>query len=294
MNKQKTKRILIIGAKGMLGRDLLTILRSSNGTDSLENFEVIGWDVDEIDIREEVSTLSKIESLRPDIVIHLAAYTDVDGCEINPEEAFRVNAEGMKHVAMGAQACGARVVYLSTDYVFDGEKKEAYIESDPPHPLNVYGQTKLKGELYLQERVEDHLIIRTQWLYGKYGKNFVSSVLRQAREKQTLTIVNDQTGSPTYTVDLSKAIRTLIQHNSRGIFHVANQEVCTWYTFGQAILKFSRIEDVSLIPISSKELSRRAVRPSYSVLNTQKVRSETGMSLRTWSEALKEYLSTSP
>jgi dTDP-4-dehydrorhamnose reductase len=294
MNKQKTKRILLIGAKGMLGRDLLKILRSSNGTDSLENFEVIEWDVDEIDIRQEVSTLSKIESLRPDIVIHLAAYTDVDGCEINPEEAFRVNAEGMKHVAMGAQACGARVVYLSTDYVFDGEKKEAYVESDPPHPLNVYGQTKLKGERYLQERVEDHLIIRTQWLYGKYGKNFVSSILRQAREKQTLTIVNDQTGSPTYTVDLSKAIRTLIQHNSRGIFHVANQEVCTWYTFGQAILKFSRIEGVSLIPISSKELSRRAVRPSYSVLNTQKMRRETGMSLRSWSEALKEYLSTSP
>ncbi len=146
MNKQKTKRILLIGAKGMLGRDLLKILRSSNGTDSLENFEVIGWDIDEIDIRQEVSTISKIESLRPDIVIHLAAYTDVDGCEINPDEAFRVNAEGMKHVAMGAQACGARVVYLSTDYVFDGEKKEAYVESDPPHPLNVYGQTKLKGE----------------------------------------------------------------------------------------------------------------------------------------------------
>ena len=151
-------------------------------------------------------------------------------------------------------------------------KKEPYLESDLPHPLNVYGQTKLKGEQYLQERVEDHLIIRTQWLYGRHGKNFVSSILRQAREKQTLTIVNDQTGSPTYTVDLSKAIRTLIQHNSRGIFHVANREVCTWYTFGQAILKFSRIEGVSLIPISSKELSRPAVRPSYSVLNTQKLR----------------------
>jgi dTDP-4-dehydrorhamnose reductase len=294
MNKQKTKRILLIGAKGMLGRDLSKILRSSNGTDSLEHFEVIGWDVDEIDIRQEVSTFSKIESLRPDILVHLAAYTDVDGCEINPDEAFRVNAEGVKHVAMGAQACGARVVYLSTDYVFDGEKKEAYVESDPPHPLNVYGQTKLKGEQYLQERVSDHLIIRTQWLYGRYGKNFVSSILRQARERQTLTIVNDQTGSPTYTVDLSKAIRTLIQHDCRGIFHVANREVCTWYTFGQAILNFSRIEGVSLIPISSKELSRRAVRPSYSVLNTEKLRRETGLSLRSWSGALKEYLSTSP
>ena len=294
MNEQKTKRMLVIGAKGMLGRDLLNILQSSDGTDSLKNVEVIGWDVDEIDIRQEVGTLSKIESLRPDVVIHLAAYTDVDGCEINPEEAFRVNAEGTKHVARGARACGARVVYLSTDYVFDGEKKEGYVESDSPRPLNVYGQTKLKGEQYLQERVEDHLIIRTQWLYGKYGKNFVSSILRQAREKQTLAIVNDQTGSPTYTVDLSMAIRTLIQHNSRGIFHVANREVCTWYALGQAILKFSRIEGVSLMPISSKELSRRAARPSYSLLNTEKLRRETGMSLRPWPEALKEYLSTSP
>jgi dTDP-4-dehydrorhamnose reductase len=113
MNEQKTKRMLVVGAKGMLGRDLLNILQSSDGTDSLKNVEVIGWDVDEIDIRQEVGTLSKIESLRPDVVIHLAAYTDVDGCEINPEEAFRVNAEGTKHVAMGARACGARVVYLS-------------------------------------------------------------------------------------------------------------------------------------------------------------------------------------
>jgi dTDP-4-dehydrorhamnose reductase len=288
------KRILVIGAKGMLGRDLVEMLQSSTETGSSEGFEVVGRDVDEIDIRQEGSTRSKIESLRPGIVIHLAAYTDVDGCEINADEAFRVNAEGTRHVAMGAQACGARVVYLSTDYVFDGRKKEAYVESDPPDPLNVYGQTKLKGEQYLQERVEDHLIIRTQWLYGRYGKNFVTSILRQAGEKQTLTIVEDQIGSPTYTVDLSEAIMTLIHHKSRGIFHVSNQETCTWYAFGQAILRFSRIESVSLIPISSKELGRRAVRPSYSVLNTEKLRRETGMSLRPWSEALKEYLSTIP
>ncbi len=203
---------------------------------------------------------------------------------------FRVNAEGMKHVAEGANEVGAKVVYLSTDYVFDGDKREAYVESDPPHPLNVYGRTKLKGEQYLQEGVEDHLIIRTQWLYGRHGKNFVSSVLRQAREKQVLTIVDDQTGSPTYTIDLSKAIRTLIQHNSRGIFHVANQRACTWYTFGQAILNLSKIEGVKVIPISSESLGRPAVRPSYSVLDTQKLERETGIRLRHWSEALKDYL----
>jgi dTDP-4-dehydrorhamnose reductase len=195
---------------------------------------------------------------------------------------------GRNGVAMSARRLG-KVVYLSTDYVFDGKKKEPYLESDLPNPLNVYGQTKLKGEQYLQEWGEDYLIIRTQWLYGRHGKNFVSSVLRQAREKQVLTIVDDQTGSPTYTIDLSNAILTLIQHDSRGIFHVAI-EACTWYTFGQTILNLSKIEGVKVIPISSESLGRPAVRPSYSVLDTQKLERETGMSLRHWSEALKDYL----
>ena len=284
------KRILVIGAMGMLGRDLVRMLRSSKGVNSREGLEVVGWDIDEIDIRQEGTTQAKIEQLRPDLVINLAAYTDVDGCEANREEAFRVNAKGMKHVALGAKACGAKVAYLSTDYVFDGRKREPYLESDSPNPLNVYGQTKLEGERYLQEQVEDYLIIRTQWLYGRYGRNFVSSILRQAKERKTLTIVDDQTGSPTYTVDLSRAILTLIDRNSRGIYHVANRDACTWYTFGQAILELSQVEGVSIVPISSSALGRPAVRPPYSVLNTQKLEQETGMSLRHWSEALKEYL----
>jgi len=283
------KPILVIGAQGMLGRDLLPLLQSS----FIER-EVVGWDIEEIDIREEKSTRSKIETLNPETVIHIAAYTDVDGCEKNREEAFRVNAEGMKHVVMGAKACGARVVYLSTDYIFDGKKKEPYLETDLPNPLNVYGQTKLKGEEYLQQGIDDHLIIRTQWLYGRHGKNFVASILRQAREKRVLTIVDDQTGSPTYTVDLSRAMVTLLQHNSRGIFHVTNQDACTWYGFGQAILNFAQIEGVHLTPISSEAFGRPAARPFYSVLNTQRVRQETGMSLRRWSDALRDYLSTGP
>ena len=139
--------------------------------------------------------------------------------------------------------------------------------------------------------MKDVLIIRTQWLYGKYGKNFVTSILRQACEKRVLSIVSDQIGSPTYTVDLAKAISTLIQFNARGIFHVVNNDLCTWFTFGQAILKLSGVGKVRVIPISSKELDRPAVRPSYSVLNCQKLKKETGLTLRPWSEALKEYLS---
>ena len=281
------KRILVIGAKGMLGRDLMGLLLSSHPHD-----EIIGWDIEDIDIQKEEDTVFKVEKLRPHLVINLAAYTDVDGCESNEEKALAVNAEGAKHVALAALRCRAKMVYLSTDYVFDGKKKEPYLESDPPHPLSVYGHSKWKGEQYVQELVRDFLIIRTQWLYGRYGKNFVNSILRQASEKRALSIVNDQIGSPTYTVDLARAISALIQFDARGIFHAANSDLCTWYTFGQAILKLSGMNKVRVIPISSKELARPAVRPSYSVLNCQKLKKETGLTLRPWSEALKEYLST--
>ena len=197
-------------------------------------------------------------------------------------------------MALAASRCRAKVVYLSTDYVFDGNKREPYLESDPPHPMNVYGRSKLEGEQYVQTWVKDSLIIRTQWLYGRQGKNFVTSILEQAREKRILSIVNDQIGSPTYTADLAKAISALIQFDAHGIFHVANSDLCTWYTFGQAILRLSGMDKVRVIPISSKESGRPAVRPSYSVLNCQKLKKETGLALRPWSEALKDYLAAYP
>jgi dTDP-4-dehydrorhamnose reductase len=284
------KRILVIGAKGMLGRDLVKILHSAFRTYQDSIWEIMEWDIDEIDIVEEKMTVAKIANFAPEIVINLAAYTDVDGCESNEEKAFAVNAEGMKHVALGALQCRAKVVYLSTDYIFDGKKKEPYLEDDPPNPLNVYGRSKLKGEQYLQELMKDALIVRTQWLYGRHGNNFVASILRQAREKKVLSIVNDQIGSPTYTVDLSEVISVLLQCNAHGVFHVANSDLCTWYTFGQAILKLSGMEKIRVIPVSSKEIGRPAIRPSYSVLNCQKLKQVTGMTLRPWSEALRDFL----
>lgn len=285
-------RVLVIGAKGMLGRDLVRILQASFCTDPYSKWEVLGWDIDEIDIREEKNTVTMIENLKPKIVINVAAFTNVDGCELEKEKAFAINAEGMKHVALGALRCHAKVVYLSTDYIFNGKKGEPYVEDDPPNPLNVYGQSKLRGERYVQELVEEGLIIRTQWLYGRYGKNFVASILRQAREKKTLSIVNDQIGSPTYTVDLSKAISALIQRDARGIFHAANDGLCTWYNFGKAILEISGMEGVKVMPISSRELNLPAVRPPYSVLQCQKLKQEIGMTMRPWAEALKDFLST--
>jgi dTDP-4-dehydrorhamnose reductase len=282
------KWLLVIGAKGMLGTDLVDTLRSSFRTD--QDWGVMGWDIDEIDIQEEHATVTKIERLQPRMIINLAAYTDVDGCESNEEKAFAVNAEGMRHVVLGASKCGAKVVYLSTDYVFDGEKKEPYLEEDSPHPLSVYGWSKLKGEQYVRELAEDGLIIRSQWLFGRHGKNFVRTILREAREKRMVSIVDDQTGSPTYTVDLAAAISALIQRRARGIFHVVNSDSCTWFAFGQEILKLSGMPEVKVIPISSKELGRPATRPLYSVLGTQKLKREISMTLRPWAQALREHV----
>jgi dTDP-4-dehydrorhamnose reductase len=272
----------------MLGRDLVDVLPHFFPSD-----EISGWDLDEIDLCDEKSTLEKIESLGPKVVIHLAAYTDVDGCESNAAKAFRVNADGTKHLALGAERSGAKVVYLSTDYVFDGEKGEPYLEEDPPHPLNVYGHSKLKGEEYLKALVKDHLIIRAQWLYGKHGKNFVDTVLQKAKKEKVLSVVDDQIGAPTYTVDLSRAISNLLGCDARGAFHVANDASCSWYAFARTIVELSGISGVKIVPISSKELGRPAKRPRYSVFNCQKFRGKTGTALRPWADALGDYLKRS-
>lgn len=278
-------RILVIGAKGMLGRDLIPELQSSFPGD-----DVLGWDIDEIDIRKERETVMEIERIRPAVVINAAGYTDVDGCESNEQEAFAVNAEGMKHIALGARQCGSRVVYLSTDYVFNGSKGEPYGEEDPPHPINTYGRSKRKGEEYALGVADHGLVIRTQWLYGQYGRNFVTTILRLAREEKVLSIVNDQIGSPTFTVDLSMAIGLLIRKKASGIFHVTNRDACSWYDFSRAILDLSKIENVDVAPISSADLERKATRPLYSVLSTEKFEQEIGVKLRTWSDALKDFL----
>ncbi len=278
-------RILVIGAKGMLGRDLVPVLRNAFRESTL--FE---WDIDEIDIRNEEETITKIEAVQPTVVINVAGYTDVDGCESNEEEAFAVNANGMKHIAKGAGRCGAKAVYLSTDYVFDGKKGSPYVEEDPPHPINLYGLSKWRGEQAALELDRQGLVIRTQWLYGKYGKNFVTAILRQVREKKVLTIVEDQIGSPTYTVDLSKAIVALIRKGASGVFHVANRDSCSWYEFGKTILHLTGMKEVKVLPISSKELNRRAVRPSYSALSSEKFTQTTGIVLRPWVEALRDFL----
>jgi dTDP-4-dehydrorhamnose reductase len=277
-------KVLIIGAGGMLGRDLQPIL-------SLRH-EVIGMDLHDLDITRSGQTRETIASLRPDLVINLAAVTDVDGCESQKERAFSVNARGALHVAQGCAASGARLIHLSTDYVFDGTLPVPYTEETLPHPLNVYGESKLLGERGVQEAGENYLILRTSWLYGRHGKNFVDTILRLSSQQQEIRVVNDQRGSPTYTRDLSRAIELLVGREERGILHVTNSGSCTWFEFAGKILAMKSPGDppVRLLPISSAELGRPAKRPANSVLDCSKFERIAGWKMRSWEESLREYL----
>jgi dTDP-4-dehydrorhamnose reductase len=269
----------------MLGRDLQPIL-------SLRH-EVIGTDLDELDITQPRKPRETIDSLRPDVVINLAAITDVDGCESQREKAFLVNAQGAIEVARGCAATGARLIHLSTDYVFDGTSPLPYTEEALPCPLNVYGESKLLGERGIQETEGNYLILRTAWLYGRHGKNFVDTILRLSSQQEEIRVVNDQRGSPTYTRDLSRAIELLLKREERGVLHVTNSGSCTWFEFAGKILAMKIPGDHStrLLPISSTELGRPAKRPANSMLDCSKFERIAGWKMRRWEESLKEYIS---
>jgi len=281
--------ILVLGANGMLGNDLVKTLGLRH--------KVIGKDYKDFDITNKGITREEILDILPQIVVNSAGFTNVDGCETEVEKAFLVNAEGTKNVAMACEEGKIKLVHIGTDYVFDGKKGEPYLEDDTPNPLNIYGRSKLKGEQYIKEIMEDFLIVRTEWLYGKKGNNFVSTILKLAGVEKELKVVDDQIGSPTYTKDLAYAIERLIdcslQANSlpnlNGVYHVTNGGICSWYQFALKILESARIEDVKVNPISSKTYNRPAERPAYSALNCSKFEKETGLLLRPWENALTEY-----
>lgn len=270
--------ILVVGANGMLGRDLMPLIGDA----------ARGVDLDEIDITSLESTERILKTLKPEIVINCAAYTDVDGCETNVETAMQVNGEGVAHLAMVSREIGARLVHISTDYVFDGGKGAPYVEDDAPCPLGVYGESKLAGELNAAFN-PDHLIIRTQWLYGIHGKNFVETMLRLAAEKDELSVVDDQIGSPTWTVDLSKAILALLKTDQKGIYHAANAGFCSWNGFAQAIFEESGIK-ILVKGMTTDELNRPARRPLYSTLDCGKLEKDSGFQPQSWRSALQSYL----
>ena len=275
-------KVLIVGAKGMLGSDLVQSLS--------DTYQVIGTDLEDFDISTQKETLSALLHIRPQWVINAAAYTQVDRCEEEIERAFKVNAEGVKNLALACKEIQARFLHVSTDYVFDGKKQTPYLEEDTPNPLSVYGQSKLEGESCVQDILDDFIIARTGGLYGQGGINFVHTIINMAKEKDELTVVHDQWVSPTCTVDLSNAIATLIRVSPRGIFHVTNSGRCTWYQFACRILD-SMGSKCKVVPIVSAQLNRPAKRPDFPELDCRKFTEVTGMKLRGWEEALFEYMS---
>lgn len=274
-------KILITGAYGMLGSDLREVLK---------NFELICTGSKDLDIRNEEEVIDFISEKSPDFVINAAAYTAVDDCETNSEEAYAVNAIGPKNLAMACNKIDIPLVHISTDYVFDGTKRTPLVESDKLGPQSVYGKTKLEGEKFIQENTDKFFILRTAWLYGLHGKNFVSTMLDLAESHDEISVVNDQIGSPTYSLDLAVAITNLLHSDKYGIYHVTNEGECSWYEFSKMIFEMSNI-DVKVIPVSTEEFPRPAPRPHYSVLDNKKWNASGFVPMRDYKEALGSYLS---
>ena len=275
-------KLLITGSKGMLGRALM---RKA----SERNHSVTGVDIDELDITDREETLRFITSTAPEVLVNAAAYADVDGSESDRQGAFSVNADGVRNLAQGCKQSGTRLLHVSTDYVFDGTAGVPYRENAPTNPVSVYGQSKRAGEQALAGVFDDYLIVRTSWLYGPGGRNFVKSICSFAMERDELRIVEDQLGSPTYTVDLSEALLLLAGKGTTGIVHFANGGRCSWFGFaGEIVRRIGRA--VRIVPIRTEELDRPAPRPAFSVLDTSRFVEVGGGSPRRWEDALAEYL----
>ncbi|MCX6355312.1 MAG: dTDP-4-dehydrorhamnose reductase [Candidatus Aureabacteria bacterium] len=276
------KKLLVIGSAGMLGRDLMDVLPG--------RWQVMGADIHEVDITDPGRTELFIADRKPSAVINAAARTDVDGCESDLEGAFAVNAHGAGNIARACGSIGARMVHVSTDYVFDGLARKPYREGDPPNPQGVYGKSKRLGEEEVAKTLQEHIIVRTSWLFGMHGRNFVDTILRAASRTKRLEVVGDQRGSPTYSRDLAEAIARLLLTNYRGIVHVVNSGSCSWYEYALAILDSAEIPDVKVEEITSDRLSRPAPRPPFSLLDCSLYEKITGARMRPWRDAVGEYI----
>jgi dTDP-4-dehydrorhamnose reductase len=272
-------RIIIFGATGLLGKELV---REWSGN------AVTGLGSRDVDIRDADRVQRVVQEMRPNWIVLTAAYTDVDGCESNPELAFAVNCDGAVNVAKAAKDVGARLVFLSSDYVFDGKKKTPYEAGDERNPQSVYGRSKAEAEIKLLELIPDCCIVRTSWLFGIGGKCFPDTILKLAASRPALDVVNDQRGAPTYAVDLARAIIQLCRKNGAWIVHATNVGDCTWFEFAEEILKGVGLA-TTVRPVSSAQMARPAPRPAYSVLSPTRLNSY-GVEMTSWRDALKRYL----
>ena len=267
-------KILVTGANGMLGQDLCPILEDND-------FDVIETDINNMDITDIKSVEAVLSENKPDIVIHCAAYTNVDKAEEDKEAAFKINAEGTENIAKICKKLDITLIYISTDYVFDGTKKDKYIPSDNTNPINVYGESKLAGEKAVQ-KCEKYYITRTSWLYGHHGKNFVETMI-SLNDKPELKVVDDQIGCPTWTVELANGIVKLISDNAPyGIYQICGSGHTSWYGFAKKIFELANI-NVNLKPCTTDEYPRPAKRPKNSIMDN-------GRMCRKWETALKDYI----
>lgn len=276
------KKVLITGSNGMLGSSLLEQLK--------KKCSIKGIAIEDADITDINAITKVITKAKPDIVIHTAGYTKVDDCESNINLAYRVNGIGTRNVAIACQRIDASMAYISTDYVFDGIKDSPYSEFDAANPINVYGKSKLAGEILVQQILNRFYIIRTSWLYGANGVNFVDTIVNKAKTEKELKIVDDQKGSPTYTNDLADKIGEIIKEEKYGIYHITNSGSCSWFEFAKKIVDISNISPIRLIPIKSSELNRPAKRPANSVLQNFMLELEGIPLMRHWEEAVEEYI----
>jgi dTDP-4-dehydrorhamnose reductase len=274
---EEEMRIAITGAEGQLGSSL---------QEAFEGNELLLIDLPEHDVTD-MRIVSQIADWVPKAVIHAAAMTDVDGCEREQEAAYRVNALGTRNVALACQRCGAPMLYVSTDYVFDGTSDEPYLEYDEPNPGSVYARSKLGGEEFVRDLLKRFYIVRTAWLYGHNGKNFVEKMLELADRERELSVVANEFGSPTYAPDLAEAICRLMQHPLYGIYHLVNEGSCSRYEFAAKVLEMSGRTDVHLSP--SRLYPRAAKVPRRAVLRNFSAATQLGISLRPWEEALQAY-----
>ena len=279
-------KVLVTGVKGQLGYDVVNELTKCG-------IEAVGVDIQEMDITDAASVEKVIGEAAPDAVVHCAAYTAVDAAEDNVEICRKVNADGTQNIANVCKKLDCKMVYISTDYVFDGTAHIPYTEDCDPCPDSVYGTTKLEGEYDVMNYCEKAVVIRTSWLYSTFGNNFVKTMIRLGKERDSLGVVFDQIGTPTYANDLAQAIYTIINKGIvRGIYHFSNEGVCSWYDFTVAIHRLAGITSCKVKPLHTAEYPAKANRPAYSVLDKTKIKTTFGIEIPHWEESLKRCIDT--